>query len=74
MLVELVKEHGHSWKQIAQKLNSEFEREEERGVRFGRTPENIKDKWKQLGGDNINYRKKGSWTLEEGLNLLRYVA
>ena len=55
-------------------MNFEFEREEESGVRFGRTPENVKDKWKQLGGDNINYRKKGSWTLEEGLKLLNAVA
>jgi hypothetical protein len=27
------------------------------GHRFGRTPENIKDKWKQLGGENSELRQ-----------------
>ena len=63
MIVELVKEMGHSWKEIAQVINLRFDRGDDIDQRFGRTPENVKDKWKQLGGDNINYRKKGPWTI-----------
>lgn len=33
----------------------------------GRTAENVKDKWKQLGGDNAQLRKKGPWILQESL-------
>lgn len=66
-LSELVKDLGHSWKSIALSLNSEFERDEDQELRFGRTPENVKDKWKQMGGENMDFRKKGPWTLEEGL-------
>lgn len=74
LLVELVKERGHAWKDIAQIINFRSERgNDEVDVRFGRTPENVKDKWKQLGGDNINYRKRGPWTIKEAIELFQAI-
>ena len=64
---------GHSWKEIAHILNSRFDRGDETDQKFGRTPENVKDKWKHLGGDNIDYRRKGPWTIEEAISLLRAI-
>jgi hypothetical protein len=32
---------------------------------LGRTPENIRDKWREMGGDKNEFRKKGPWSLEE---------
>jgi hypothetical protein len=37
---------GYSWKDIARIINNRFEGEEDLEHRFGRTPENVKDKWK----------------------------
>ncbi|CDW77042.1 myb-like dna-binding domain containing protein [Stylonychia lemnae] len=73
MLIELVRDRGHQWKEIANVINGMFDRRDLTDQKFGRTPENIKDKWKHLGGDNIDYRKKGPWTIEEGISLLRSI-
>ena len=67
ILLKLVHEIGHAWKEIAHALNAKYANDEDLGHRFGRTPENIKDKWKQLGGENSDLRQKGPWSLEEAL-------
>lgn len=64
---------GHTWKEIAHIINNRFDRDNKVDQRFGRTAENVKDKWKQLGGDNIDYRKKGPWTIEEAMALVKAV-
>eukprot|EP00347_Sterkiella_histriomuscorum_P009025 403342815 len=73
MLIQLSKEMGHVWKEIAQIINGRFNRDSKVDQRFGRTAENVKDKWKQLGGDNIDYRKKGPWTIEEAMTLVKAI-
>lgn len=70
-LTELVHEQGHSWKEITRVLNNRFESENH--LKFGRTAENVKDKWKQMGGENVNTRERGPWGLEEGLELLKFI-
>jgi Myb-like DNA-binding domain len=46
-LKELVHEHGHSWKEIARAINHKFDSSDgDLDHKFGRTAENIKDKWK----------------------------
>lgn len=52
-LLDQVKENGHTWKEIAKALNNHFKSQDDDQHRFGRTPENVKDKWKQLGGENV---------------------
>lgn len=42
----MVEEHGHAWKDIAKEINGRFSSRDEEHLRFGRTPENVKDKWK----------------------------
>ena len=49
LLKELVLENGHAWKEIARAINHKFVSDDIEH-RFGRTPENVKDKWKQMGG------------------------
>ncbi len=56
LLLDLVRETGHSWKDIAHALNAKNAGEDDLGHCFGRTPENVKDKWKQLGGENNDLR------------------
>jgi len=46
-LVDLVKTFGNSWKSIARILNDQFSIEG-----LSRTAENVKDKYKSMGGDN----------------------
>ena len=72
MLLELVKEKGHAWKDIAKEMNIRFDNGT-MDQRFGRTPENVKDKFKQLGGENIIYRKKGPWSIEESIEVIRLI-
>jgi len=38
-----------------------------------RTAENVKDKYKQVGGDNHLLRSKGNWTLKEEVKLIKKV-
>ena len=38
-----------------------------------RTAENVKDKYKQMGGDNAAERVLGSWSLQETIELIKYV-
>jgi len=64
-LVELIEQEGQKWLEISRILNLENETK--------RTAANVKDKWKQLGGDNWQLRNKGPWTLEEGLELVNFV-
>jgi hypothetical protein len=63
-LLELIKENGHQWKAVAAAMNARFQSDKEQ---FGRTPENVKDKWKQLGGSNFDSRLKGPWTVAEAI-------
>jgi len=58
-LVHFVKNNGHKWKEIGEIL--------------GRTAVNVKDKWKQMGGDKHDCRKKGSWSGGEIVTLIRLV-
>jgi hypothetical protein len=48
-------ENGHIWKEIAIAVNKKFA-SDDLEHRFGRTPENIKDKWKQMGGHHAGAR------------------
>ena len=58
-LVHFVKHNGHKWKAIGEIL--------------GRTALNVKDKWKQMGGDKHDCRKKGPWSSGEIVALIRLV-
>lgn len=58
-LVELVKVMGNQWSKIAQELD--------------RTPENCRDKFREVGGFNYDKRRKGKWDLEEKIELIRIV-
>lgn len=58
-LVEMVKLHGQKWTVVAQELN--------------RTPENCRDKFREIGGEQYEIRKKGPWTLEEKLELISII-
>jgi transposase-like protein len=59
VLVEMVKEHGQTWSIISKELE--------------RTPENCRDKFREIGSVNPEKRKKGKWELEELLELIRIV-
>lgn len=50
---------GNVWSKIAEEL--------------GRTPENCRDKIREIGGLNPEKRKKGKWELDEKLELIRIV-
>ena len=58
-LLQAVETYGHEWVKIGQLLN--------------RTPENIWDKWWELGGKNSKSRKRGEWRLEEKLELIKLI-
>lgn len=58
-LLELAKVLDRSWTKIAEELN--------------RTPENCRDKFRELGGLGQDNRRKGKWSLEEKLELIRLV-
>lgn len=66
-------ENGHAWKEIANAINKKFV-SDDLEHKFGRTPENVKDKWKQLGGEHGGARNKGPWGIEEALDLLRLIS
>ena len=57
-LITLVKEHGKKWTLIAEKME--------------RTPVNVKDKYKELGGENKNLVTK-DFTLIKALKLLKAI-
>ena len=40
---------------------------------IGRTGLNVRDKYKELGGANNTFRKKTKWTVEETVQLIKYV-
>ena len=63
-LLNLVAKHGKRWKIIAEELAFENDNQ------VGRTAENVKDKYKQLGGDKSQNRSSESWTLQELVQLL----
>lgn len=58
-LLESVEKIGHEWVQIGETLN--------------RTPENVRDKWRELGGKNNKKRWKGEWRLDEKVELIHLV-
>lgn len=64
----LVQTLGHQWKMIAKALNDQFFAETR-----SRTAENVKDKYKQIGGDNCENRIVGEWKLEETLTLIKLI-
>ena len=55
-LLIAVETFGHEWVKIGELLN--------------RTAENIRDKWRELGGKNSKSRKRGDWRLEEKVEML----
>ena len=66
ILQGLVRIHGRSWKIVALKMA-------ESGAR-GRTAENVKDKFKQMGDCAAPVeRNLGPWTLKEGVSLFESV-
>ncbi len=67
-----VMENGHAWKEIAIALNNKFA-SDDLEHRFGRTPENVKDKWKQMGGHHSGARNQGPWSIEEAIQLLKLI-
>lgn len=67
-LHDLVNTVGNSWKTIARALNDQFSNETR-----SRTAENVKDKWKQIGGDNAATRVVGNWKLEDVITLIKSV-
>lgn len=67
-LMDLVEKMGSSWKQIARTLNDQFNPDSRM-----RTAENVKDKYKQVGGSNHQARVVGNWTLKEELKLIKAV-
>ena len=60
---------GTSWKSITSILNDQF------GGTSGRcrTEENVKDKYKSLGGQNAENRVIGEWSLEEAIKLIKAI-
>ena len=64
-MLDAVQLLGTSWKKIAHVINDQFEQQ--------RTAENIKDKYKSIGGKNADKRKTGEWQLKETLNFLNLI-
>lgn len=60
LLIELVRSMGKTWTKISEELN--------------RTPENCRDKFRELGGVTPEKRKKGKWNLEEKLELIKIIS
>ena len=58
-LIEFVKANGKKWKELGDILQ--------------RTALNVKDKWKQMGGDHNDLRKTGVWSAEETKELVLLV-
>ena len=58
-LIEYVETNGKKWKELGEILQ--------------RTANNVKDKWKQMGGDRHELRKTGTWGVEETLELVRLI-
>jgi Myb-like DNA-binding domain len=59
--------NGHAWKEISHAINHKFAGRDDIEHKFGRTPENVKDKWKQMGGEHAGARNRGPWSIEEAL-------
>lgn len=59
VLVELQKVHHNAWTIIAKELD--------------RTPENCRDKFREIGGSDPEKRKKGKWSLDEKLELISVI-
>jgi hypothetical protein len=55
----LFKEHGPKWDKISKIIE--------------RTPTNVKDKWKTMGGKNMALIKNEKWSLGSTLKLLKYI-
>lgn len=55
----LVEQKGKKWEEIAAELE--------------RTPTNVRDKYKSMGAEHSDKRKKGAWTSEEIIQLLRII-
>lgn len=60
-----VEKLGNSWKAVAKIINDQFQ--------HGRTAENVKDKYKSLGGENAEDRILGNWSLKETIDLIKAV-
>ncbi len=58
-LIDHVEKYGKEWKKVAELM--------------GRTATNIRDKWRELGGDNYLERRRDEWSIEEIVHLLKLV-
>ena len=58
-MIDCVNKYGKEWKLIA-------------GI-LGRTPTNIRDKWRELGAENYLERRKDEWSIEEVIKLLKLI-
>jgi len=58
-LLQAVEAYGHEWVKI--------------GDLMGRTSENVRDKWWELGGKNASSRKRGEWRLDEKIELIKLI-
>ena len=67
-MIDAQKQLGNSWKAIATLLNNMFSEDDRR-----RTSENVKDKFKQMGGENAADRVAGSWSLKETIKMIKCV-
>lgn len=67
-LLDAQSQLGNSWKSIATLLNNMFDSEDRR-----RTAENVKDKFKSMGGENAADRVVGSWSLQETIQMIKCV-
>jgi hypothetical protein len=59
-LRELVSIHGKKWSLIGKILE--------------RTEENVKDKYKEIGGDNYDQRQRTRITLSEAMKIIKYIS
>jgi len=58
-LVDFVTKYGHRWEELGDLLD--------------RTANNVKDKWKQMGGENFDKKRSGHWKVEELLLLIKLI-
>ncbi len=72
--------HPNRWLEISKILTAEAdaaneeEKDESKAVLKRRTAENVKDKCRELGLDNMSKRARGPWTIEEAIKLLRIIS
>jgi hypothetical protein len=68
LLKQLIEKHGNAWQEVANQFNQLVT-----DPKRTRTPGNVKDKFKQMGGDFAVQRNVGPWSLQESLILVQLV-